>query len=168
MSRARTGPASSRTAMNYASCTRIAAALVVPCGLSFGLMSSIATVEGFTTTYAEGKSFTVAVQMDSETTSERSMTMDGEPVEGRGGGGPTTRSTAFGFDHTDMITSVTDGAPMKLTREFGEVSASTSADRGGEAQEREMDSPFPGVKLVLESTDGEVEVTLDGEDEVVD
>lgn len=145
----------------------LAAALAVPCGLSFGLAGTLAPTGDLVTTYAEGKSFTVAVQLETETTSERSVSVDGEPMD-QPGMGESTRSMSFAFDHTDAYAAVTDGAPMKLTREFGEVAASMSAERRGEPWERELESPFPGVKLILEDEDGEVTATVDGDEDVPD
>lgn len=84
-----------------------------------------------------------------------SMERDGEPVEGRGGGGMGDSSTERVVVYVDSVVEAEDGAPKKVARHFEDVGMSGSMGAGDFQRDLDRDSPLEDETLIL---------TLDGED----
>lgn len=127
---------------------------------------------GLVTKYEAQRTFAVTYSQTAKSeTTAMEILIDGEPLEGRGFGGGG-RETTFSFDYTDTIVDVTEGAPKKIKREFGEAAGGMSMEMREETMEMEFASAFDGMTLTLTEKDGEVEVEVtDGdapEDERLD
>ncbi|MEO0661640.1 MAG: hypothetical protein AAFZ87_08890, partial [Planctomycetota bacterium] len=100
----------------------------------------------------------------SNTETDTELSMDGQPMEGRGNmGGPSERS--FSCSYTDTVLTSDAGAPLRVRRSFDEIEGRSMVERRGEPVESEQDSAFEGLTLVLEEVDGEVQITVEDGDE---
>lgn len=108
-----------------------------------------------TTDYTRDRSLTVTVDSATEMeTTASEVTMDGEPVEARGGFGGGMASERS-YSYTDSVLAAKDGAPKKVKRVFGEVGGTaTMPSRDGE-QEVTLESAFSGATVVIDATGAE-------------
>ncbi|MEE2940458.1 MAG: hypothetical protein VX460_08740 [Planctomycetota bacterium] len=114
------------------------------------------------TDYAKNRVFEVSVSQTASTESvSMEITMNGEPIDrggrGFGGGG---RTSTFALTTTDVVLAAKEGTPTRIQRTFDEVSGEASFEMRGETQEREMESAFEGLTMVLSSEGDEVEVEV--------
>ena len=114
------------------------------------------------TDYAKNRVFEVSVSQTASTEAvSMEITMNGEPIDrggrGFGGGG---RTSTFSLTTTDVVLAAEEGAPTRVQRTFDEVSGEVSFEMRGEAQEREMESAFEGLTMVLSAEGDEVEVEV--------
>jgi hypothetical protein len=92
------------------------------------------------------------LEMDTETRMER----DGQPVEGRGGGGSSSSDTEFKEVHVDKLVEVEKGKPAKVERHFEELGGSRSFSFGEREGESEVETPIEGLTVRLTGEDGDV------------
>ncbi len=112
---------------------------------------------------------TVEVSIETEYVSETtdmSMEIDGEPVDGGGrfgGGGGMEYSREVVFSETYLEND--EGAPTKVRRSFDTVEATSTMMFGEESMDNDVESPMEDVVLIITLEDGEAvaEVEDDGD-----
>lgn len=143
--------------LHTATLLRPVGALAVASGaVALGLFGTLGT------DYAKDRVFEVSVSQTASTEAvSMEITMNGEPIDrggrGFGGGG---RTSTFSLTTTDVVLAAKEGAPTRVQRTFDEVSGEVSFEMRGEAQEREMESAFEGLTMVLSAEGDEVEVEV--------
>ncbi|MEW6071485.1 MAG: hypothetical protein AB1726_02675 [Planctomycetota bacterium] len=130
-----------------------------------GLGLAVAAGLTLATKYEKDRTLRIETKstVEMETTSF-SMERDGEPVEGRMGGGGSS-SDVRTVVQLDTVLESADGAPTKVRRVYETAEGSTSRTFGDQSSEQERESPFSGLELVLTLEDGEVAVeVVDGDE----
>ncbi|MCP3914290.1 MAG: hypothetical protein GY711_01905 [bacterium] len=98
---------------------------------------------------------TMEVEME---VTDFSMTLNGEPREGRGGG-MTTKTTNQSV-HLDTFLAHADGAPTHVKRSFESLAGATEMSFGEDGRTIEMDSPLDGSTLELKvDDDGDLKIS---------
>jgi hypothetical protein len=101
----------------------------------------------------------VTMTMKSEMTME--ATRDGQPVEGRGGGGSASSDMTMHEVHVDHVIEVKDGRPTKVKRSFETVTGKGEMSFGDNSHDINLESPLENVTLeIASSKDGKPEVTV--------
>lgn len=103
---------------------------------------------------------TASTSLEMETT-EFSMERDGEPVEGRGGGGGNASLEERTVLQAYRVLEHKDGAPTKVRRVFDTVSRETVSETGEESIEGGGDGPLHGLALVITADGDDVEVEVE-------
>lgn len=93
-------------------------------------------------------------------TVQQSMTVNGEPVEGRGGGGGGSSEETRRIAFQDRVLEVGGGQPVQVRRSFETVDGEGSIEAGEREVEMTVESPFGGLVLELIDEDGEVQVEV--------
>ena len=93
-------------------------------------------------------------------TVDQSMTVDGEPVEGRGGGGGGASEETRRVVFRDRVLQVADGAPVQVRRSFEAAEGEGLIEAGERELELPVESPFGGLVLELTDEDGSVQVEV--------
>lgn len=108
--------------------------------------------------YTAKRSIEVSIETEyvSETT-DMSMEIDGEPVDGGGrfgGGGGTefTREVVF----TETYLEHDEGVPTKVRRSFDTVEGSSTVMFGEESMDNDIESPMEDMVLIITLDDGDV------------
>jgi hypothetical protein len=119
--------------------------------LSIHLLAPVALAAGavtLATQYKADRSTRVEIttSISSETT-EMKVERDGEPMEGRGGGGSS--SSEFTEVHVDHVIEVEKGQPTKVRRTFEKLDGKSSRTRGEETRDTDIASPIEGVTIEL-------------------
>ena len=102
--------------------------------------------------------------IEMETTSSTFL-RDGEEVEGRGGGAGAVSADARTVVQLDTVLAKEDGAPTKMRRVYETVEGTSSRTMGEQTMDREVESPFSGLGLVLSLEDGDVTIEVEEGDE---
>lgn len=91
---------------------------------------------------------------------EMSMERDGQPVEGRGGGGGMSSESEYKEVRVDTIVAAEKGKPTKVKRTFEELGGTRSASFGEESRDSDVESPLEGVTVLLSGEGDDVEVEV--------
>jgi hypothetical protein len=114
------------------------------------------------TDYSRDRSLIVSVVSKTETETTASvMTIDGEPREGRPGGGGSSSERSYSY--ADTVLESKDAAPKKVKRVFGDVGGTvTMPSREGGEQEIALESAFSGATVVIDATGAETKFEVLG------
>jgi hypothetical protein len=123
---------------------------------------ALALGQTLTTDYGQATRLRIDASTSFSVETTRSIERDGQPVEGRWGGGGSTSSETRHVVQVDEYLEKADGRPTRVRRTFADVSFEGEASFGDQSRELERESPFDGIVMELavdEDGDVEVEVT---------
>jgi len=124
------------------------------------LAVSLGAGQTLSTDYSRDRALSVSVvSTQSSMIKSSEITLDGEPVEGRGGRGGFgggAQSSERRYTFTDTVVTVKDGAPTKVKRAFGAVAGSVTMESRDGEQQRDLESAFAEAVIVIDATGDEV------------
>lgn len=115
------------------------------------------------TDYTADRTLQVAVETEvAVETTHFAMERNGEPVEGRFGGGGGGSEMSRSVVHTDQVLAHEDGVPTRVRRVFEEVSSTMSVEERDGSRDFDSESPLDGETLILTlDEDGDVVAELE-------
>jgi hypothetical protein len=113
------------------------------------------------TKYSPDHALRCDVTTTSSSETHMEATRDGQPVEGRGGGGSMSSEMTMHEVHVDHVVEVKDGHPSKVKRTFETLSGKGEMSFGENSRELTMETPLENVTLEIDQAkDGKCEVTV--------
>lgn len=112
------------------------------------------------THYEAEQTLRVVIETSITMDTEMSMERDGQPVEGRGGGGGMSSESEYKEVHVDTIVAAEKGKPSKVKRTFEELGGKRSTSFGEESRDSDVESPLEGVTVMLSGEGADVEAEV--------
>jgi hypothetical protein len=115
------------------------------------------------TDYSKDRALKIESQFQLATETETSRERDGQPVEGRGGGGSMKSDTTWHVVQVDEVLAHEGKKPTKVKRNYEKVGGEATMAFGENENTAQLESPFEGATLQLSGDDDDVKVEfLDG------
>lgn len=110
------------------------------------------------TDYSKERSLKVDSEFSLSTETETTRERDGQPVEGRGGGGSMKVDSSYHVVQIDEVQAHEGRKPTKVKRTYEKVGGEASFAMGDNENTTQMESPFEGATLQLSGDDDNVKV----------